>query len=90
MISGATGAIAVAIVGLVVTHGVQYLFAAVVRMGLLQLLFGALRLGKFISMVPPPERLHLRHLSTDCAELLLKAGSMVEVDPMRDPLPSGR
>ena len=31
------------------------------------------------------KRLHLRHLSSDCAELLLKAGSMVEVDPARDP-----
>lgn len=54
MISGATGAIAVVIVSLVVTHGVQYLFAAVVLMGLVQLLFGALRLGKFIRMVPHP------------------------------------
>ena len=54
MISGATGAIAVVIVALVVSHGVQYLFAAVVLMGLLQLLFGALRLGKFIRMVPHP------------------------------------
>lgn len=54
MISGATGSIAVVIVALVVQHGVQYLFAAVVLMGLLQLLFGALRLGKFIRMVPHP------------------------------------
>ncbi|MEO9078459.1 MAG: SulP family inorganic anion transporter [Rhodanobacter sp.] len=54
MISGATGAIAVVIVALVVQHGVQYLFAAVVIMGLLQWLFGALRLGKFIRMVPHP------------------------------------
>ena len=54
MISGATGAIAVVIVALVVQHGVQYLLAAVVMMGLLQLLFGALRLGKFIRMVPHP------------------------------------
>jgi SulP family sulfate permease len=54
MISGATGAIAVVIVALVVQHGVQYLFAAVVLMGLLQLVFGALKLGKFIRMVPHP------------------------------------
>lgn len=54
MISGATGAIAVVIVALVVQHGVQYLFAAVVLMGVLQLLFGVLRLGKLIRMVPHP------------------------------------
>ncbi len=54
MVSGATGSIAVVAVALVVQHGVEYLFAAVVLMGLLQLLFGALKLGKFIRMVPHP------------------------------------
>lgn len=54
MVSGATGAIAVVIVALVVTHGVEYMFAAVVLMGLLQMAFGALKLGKFIRMVPHP------------------------------------
>ncbi len=52
MISGATGAIAVVIVALVATHGVEYLFAAVVMMGLIQLLIGSLKLGKFIRLVP--------------------------------------
>ncbi|MBX2834711.1 MAG: SulP family inorganic anion transporter, partial [Micavibrio sp.] len=54
MISGATGALAVVMVGLVVEHGVQYLFATVVLMGILQLLFGIFRLGKFIRLVPHP------------------------------------
>jgi sulfate permease, SulP family len=54
MVSGATGALAVVMVSLVVTHGVEYLFAAVVLMGLLQILFAAARLGKFIRMVPYP------------------------------------
>jgi len=54
MISGATGALAVVMVALVVEHGVQYLFATVVLMGLLQLLAAGLRLGKFIRMVPHP------------------------------------
>ncbi len=54
MISGATGALAVVSVSLVVTHGVEYLFAAVVLMGLLQLLFALGQLGKFIRMVPHP------------------------------------
>jgi len=54
MISGATGAIAVVIVGLVARHGVEYLFSAVVLMGLIQILIGALRLGKFIRLVPHP------------------------------------
>lgn len=54
MISGATGALAVVMVALVVEHGVEYLFATVVLMGLLQLVFAAARLGKFIRMVPHP------------------------------------
>jgi SulP family sulfate permease len=54
MISGATGALAVVMVSLVATHGVQYLFATVVLMGLIQVLAGVLRLGKFIRMVPYP------------------------------------
>ena len=54
MISGATGALAVVMVALVSTHGVEYLFATVVLMGLLQVGFGALKLGKFIRMVPHP------------------------------------
>jgi len=54
MISGATGALAVIMTGLVVIHGVEYLFAAVVLMGLIQILFGILRLGKFIRLVPHP------------------------------------
>jgi len=54
MISGATGALAVVMVSLVVDHGVQYLFATVVLMGILQVLAGVFKLGKFIRMVPHP------------------------------------
>ncbi|MEM7741016.1 MAG: SulP family inorganic anion transporter [Pseudomonadota bacterium] len=54
MISGATGALAVVMVELVSSHGVEYLFATVVLMGILQLIAGALRWGKFIRMVPYP------------------------------------
>lgn len=54
MISGATGALAVVMVALVATHGVEYLFAAVVLMGVLQLAAGVFRLGKFIRLVPHP------------------------------------
>ncbi|MEM7376103.1 MAG: SulP family inorganic anion transporter [Pseudomonadota bacterium] len=54
MISGATGALAVVMTALVVEHGVEYLFATVVLMGVLQLVAGVLRLGKFIRLVPYP------------------------------------
>jgi SulP family sulfate permease len=54
MISGATGALAVVMVSLVAQHGVEYLFITVVLMGVLQILAGILKLGKFIRIVPYP------------------------------------
>jgi SulP family sulfate permease len=54
MISGATGALAVVMVELVAEHGVEYLFVTVVLMGVIQILAGVLRLGKFIRLVPTP------------------------------------
>lgn len=54
MISGATGALAVVMVSLVAQHGVEYLFATVVLMGLIQVGAGVFKLGKFIRLVPHP------------------------------------
>ena len=54
MISGATGALAVVMVALVAEHGVEYLFATVVLMGILQVIAGVMRWGKFIRLVPHP------------------------------------
>ncbi len=54
MISGATGAVAVVLVALVKTHGIEYVFATVILAGVLQILAGAFRLGKLIRLVPHP------------------------------------
>lgn len=67
MISGATGALAVIMVGLVKigndrgvelglgeNAGLQYLFAAVILMGIIQMLCGALKLGRFVRLIPQP------------------------------------
>lgn len=54
MISGATGALAVVMVALVADHGVEYLFATVVLMGILQIIAGVMHWGKFIRLVPHP------------------------------------
>ncbi|RRV07368.1 SulP family inorganic anion transporter [Pseudomonas sp. v388] len=54
MVSGAAGSMAVVIVALVVQQGVQYLLATVLLGGLLMVLFGLLRLGKLIRLVPYP------------------------------------
>ncbi|MBT8253660.1 MAG: sodium-independent anion transporter, partial [Bacteroidia bacterium] len=54
MISGATGAVAVVIAGLAISHGPEYVFAAVVLAGIIQILAGVFRLGKLMRLVPHP------------------------------------
>jgi SulP family sulfate permease len=54
MISGAAGSMAVVSAGLVVQHGIEYLFATIILTGILQMLFAWFKLGKLIRMVPHP------------------------------------
>ena len=54
MISGATGAVAVVIASLAISHGVEYVFAAVVLAGIIQVTAGFLKLGKLMRLVPHP------------------------------------
>ncbi len=54
MISGATGAVAVVLVSLSKSHGVEYIFATVVLAGIMQITAGSLRLGKLMRLVPHP------------------------------------
>lgn len=54
MISGATGAVAVVIVALAISHGAEYVFATVVLAGILQMVAGFLKLGKLMRLIPHP------------------------------------
>ena len=64
MISGATGALAVVMVNLVAEGnamgaegeqlGLYYLFATVILMGIIQMLAGVFKLGKFVRLIPHP------------------------------------
>jgi SulP family sulfate permease len=54
MISGATGAIAVVIISLAVSHGPEYIFATVILAGIMQAIVGFLKLGKLMRLVPHP------------------------------------
>ncbi len=54
MVSGGAGATAVVLIALMQSHGIEYVFAAVVLAGVFQLLVGVFRLGKFIRLVPQP------------------------------------
>lgn len=52
MISGATAAVALVVTPLVKEHGVQYLFAATILMGIIQLLLGILKVGRLMKFIP--------------------------------------
>lgn len=54
MVSGGAGATVIVLIALAQAHGVEYLFAAVVLAGLLQLLVGVFKLGKFVRLIPQP------------------------------------
>ncbi|PCJ57976.1 MAG: sodium-independent anion transporter [Planctomycetota bacterium] len=54
MISGATGAMAVVLTAFVVLYGIEYLFASVILCGIIQILCGIFKLGKFIRLLPHP------------------------------------
>jgi len=51
MISAATGAMALLMVDLVADHGLQYLLAATLLTGVFQILFGVLKLGRYLKFV---------------------------------------
>ncbi|MDG2389091.1 MAG: SulP family inorganic anion transporter [Planctomycetaceae bacterium] len=52
MISGATGAMAVAMTAFVVLYGLEYLFAAVILCGIIQILCGVCKVGKYVRLLP--------------------------------------
>lgn len=54
LISGGAGATVVVLIALIKTHGIEYMFAAVALAGIIQLLVGFFKLGKFIRLVPQP------------------------------------
>jgi len=54
MVSGGAGATVVVLIALIQSHGIQYLFAAVALAGILQILVGIFRFGKFVRLIPQP------------------------------------
>ena len=54
LISGGAGATVVVIMALMASHGLEYVFGAIVLAGVIQLIVGILKLGKFIRLVPQP------------------------------------
>lgn len=54
LISGGAGATVIVLIPLMLSHGVEYVFATIVLAGVLQILVGLFKLGKFIRLVPQP------------------------------------
>ncbi len=54
MISGGAGATVIVLIALMQSNGLEYVFAAVVLAGVLQIFVGIFKLGKFIRLVPQP------------------------------------
>lgn len=54
MISGGAGATVIVLIALMRSNGLEYVFAAVALAGILQILVGVFKLGKFIRLVPHP------------------------------------
>jgi SulP family sulfate permease len=52
MISAATGAMALLMISLVADYGVEYLFAATILTGIIQIFFGISRLARFMKFIP--------------------------------------
>lgn len=54
LVSGGAGATIVVLMALIASHGVEYLLAAVTLAGLIQVLVGLFKLGKFVRLIPQP------------------------------------
>jgi SulP family sulfate permease len=54
MVSGGAGATVIVLIALMQSHGLDYVFAAVILAGIFQILVGVFKLGKFIRLVPQP------------------------------------
>jgi len=54
LISGGAGATVIVLIALMKSNGIDYVFAAVVLAGLIQIIIGLFKLGKFIRLVPQP------------------------------------
>lgn len=54
LVSGGAGATVITLIALMKSHGMEYVFAAVALAGVIQILVGVFKFGKFIRLVPQP------------------------------------
>lgn len=54
LISGGAGATVIVLIALMQSHGLEYVFGAIALAGVIQIIVGLFKLGKFIRLVPHP------------------------------------
>lgn len=54
LVSGGAGATVIVLIALMKSQGIEYVFAAVALAGLIQIMVGLFKLGKFVRLVPQP------------------------------------
>jgi len=54
LVSGGAGATVIVLIALMQSHGLEYVFGAIVIAGIVQIMVGLFKLGKFIRLVPQP------------------------------------
>ena len=54
LISGGAGATVIVLIALMKSYGIEYVFGAIALAGIIQIIVGILKLGKFIRLVPQP------------------------------------
>jgi SulP family sulfate permease len=54
MVSGGAGATIIVLIALIKDYGVEYLFATVILAGLIQIMVGVFKWGKFVKLIPQP------------------------------------
>lgn len=54
LISGGAGATVIVLIALMKSHGIEFVFVAIALAGVIQILVGLFKLGKFIRLVPQP------------------------------------
>lgn len=54
LVSGGAGATVIVLIALMKSHGIEFVFGAIALAGVIQILVGLFKLGKFIRLVPQP------------------------------------
>lgn len=82
MVSAFSGATAIVMTALMLQYGIEYVFAAVVLMGIIQIIFSLAKLSKYVRIIP-------RQVNLGFINGLAVVIFLAQLDHFKVPLPSG-